>query len=273
MSVFIGKKKRILRCLFALVLGCVFFAFGTEARANGNVSADEIVSQPQNTQKQGKKSVRKAPVKKQVKKRPAKATKKPVRPQPVPAPMALSFLERGISLMEAKRYSQARPWLQRAVQEERRNPYAWYWYGMAHEKIGQMEQAQFFYARALELDPAFPPFVRVVTYPNGEGDRKALWDPRRPAQVYPVETVSNGVVVVPPGAPEATARPTRPPVDPLLPRVPVYVPPEPTTPVIFGDAEQPPVYVPPSFPAFSPVADDVEEQPESILKRYNALIE
>jgi tetratricopeptide (TPR) repeat protein len=254
MRVFIGKKY-IPRCLLVLALGCALLAFGTEACANGNVSADEIVSQPRSGQ--SKKNVRKAPIK-----RPARRKQqKPAAPsKPTPAPVAPSSLETGISLMEAKRYGQARPWLQKAVQEERRNPYAWYWYGMAHEKIGQMEQAQFFYARALDLDPAFPPFVRVVTYPDGDSDRKALWDPLRPAQVYPVETVSHGVAIVPPNAPEATTRPTRPPVDPLLPRVPVYVPPEPTTPVVPGDAQQPPVYVPPGFPGFMPISGDVERQ-------------
>jgi hypothetical protein len=32
----------------------------------------------------------------------------------------------------------------------------------------------------------------------------------------------------------------------MVPKVPVYVPPEPTEFVIPGDAEQPPVYVPPA---------------------------
>jgi tetratricopeptide (TPR) repeat protein len=260
MNIFIGNrrkneigKKCLIRPFFLLALACLLFVFGTEAHANGNVSADEVVS----PQSQVNKSVRKAPVKKPAQKTRKKQIK-PVPPRPVPVPARPSSLEVGVSLMDAKRYGQARPWLQKAVQEERRNPYAWYWYGMAHEKIGQIQQAQFFYARALDLDPAFPPFSRVVAYPDDDGDRKALWDPLRPARVYPVETTSRGMVIVPPGAQEATARPSRPAVDPMLPRVPVYVPPEPTNFVIYGDAEQPPVYVPPPFPGPRPVTGDVK---------------
>ncbi|MDR1377184.1 MAG: tetratricopeptide repeat protein [Synergistaceae bacterium] len=220
-----------------VVFLCVFFAFAPEVYANGNVSADEIVSQPQS-----KKSVRRAPIKrpaKKARKKPAAVKKAP----PMPTP-----LEIGISLVKEGRCEQARPWLQKAVMAERYNPNAWYWYGMVHEKMGQFQQAQFFYARTLALDPAFPPFARVVTYPD-EGDRKPLWDPLRPARIYPVETVvTRGVAIIPPSAPEATARPLYPPVDPEIPKVPRYVPPDPVEPIVPGDALQPPVYVPPSAP-------------------------
>jgi hypothetical protein len=232
-----GMKRRGALLLVWSVFVCAFFAFIPEVRANGNVSADELVSQPQ-----VKKSVRRAPIKRPAKKKPPKkpaATKK-APPTPVPTP-----LEIGISLLEDGRYEQARPWLQKAVQGERYNPYAWYWYGMVHEKLGQFQQAQFFYARTLALDPAFPPFVRVVAYP-AEGDRQPLWDPLRPPKVYPVETAVRGVAIVPPSAPEATVRPLYPPIDPEIPKVPLYVPPEPMEPIIPGDALQPPIYVPPS---------------------------
>jgi hypothetical protein len=222
-------------CVFMCAFVCDLFTFTAEVYANGNTSADDPVPQPQI-----KKSVRKAPIKRSAKRPVKKRAKKTVIVKKAPP----TSLETGIALMEKERYEQARPWLQKAVQEERRNPYAWYWYGMAHEKIGQFQQAQFFYARTLALDPAFPPFVRVTTYP--EGDRKPLWDPLRPPRVYPVETETRGVTGVPPSAPEATVRPPRPPVDPEIPKVPMYVPPEP--PVIPGDALQPPVYVPPSHP-------------------------
>ena len=219
-----------------IVLG-LLLAFATDVQANGNISADAPAPEPQI-----KKSVRKAPIRKPAVKK--TTVRKPVIRKAPPPPQP-SSLGRGISLMQAERYGQARPWLQKAVQEERRNPYAWYWYGMYHEKTGQFQQAQFFYTKALEEDPAFPPLSRIVTYPD-DGGKKALWDPRRPARVYPVETDTRGIVIVPPDASQAASRPSRPPIDPELPKVPVYVPPEPTTTLFSGDALQPPVYVPPS---------------------------
>lgn len=239
-----GIKRQVTFIFAWVVFFCAFFTFAAGVYANGNVSADEPASQPQI-----KRSVRRAPIR-----RPAKKTsKKPVivkEAPPMPTP-----LEIGISLVEEGRYVQARPWLQKAVQAERYNPNAWYWYGMVHEKMGQFQQAQFFYARTLALDPAFPPFARVVTYPD-EGDRKPLWDPLRPARVYPVETVTRGVAIIPPSAPEATVRPPYPPIDPEIPKVPRYVPPDPVEPIVPGDALQPPVYVPPSAPeSFAPVEE------------------
>ena len=47
--------------------------------------------------------------------------------------LRISSLRQGIALMREERYEAAYPWLQKAVQEERRNPEAWYWY----EKIGR----------------------------------------------------------------------------------------------------------------------------------------
>jgi hypothetical protein len=246
------NKQRRARGFIVVFLFFFFSAFpGAEAWANGNVSADLPISPGKAPiSADVNRSVRKAPVKRPprpVRKNPVAAGKTvQKKPQP-PKPKPLTPLERGISLMERNRYEEARPWLQRAVQEERRNPYSWYWYGMAHEKVGQYQQAQFFYARALEIDPAFPPFSRVVTYPN-EGDRVPLWDPRRPARVYSVETESRGVTVVPPGSSQATKYPSLPPIDPERPKAPVYVPPEPNQPFFPGDAAQPPVYVPPPPP-------------------------
>ncbi|MDR3230884.1 MAG: tetratricopeptide repeat protein [Synergistaceae bacterium] len=225
---------------FFFIFLCAVFFFTVEARANGDVSADAPVPPAE------KRSVRKAPIKKPVKK-PAKNVKKRA-PRPsakaVVKPPQPTSLERGIGLLEQERYTQARPWLQKAVQEERRNPWAWYWYGVAHERAGEFQQAQFFYTKALELDPVLPPLSRVVAWPDN-GERKPLWDPLRPARVYPIPTNDRGVAIIPPDAPQATRRPGRPPIDPERPRVPVYVPPEPTDPVFPGDAPQPPVYVPP----------------------------
>ncbi len=234
-------RKPVRGFLRVFVFGAMLFVFASlgfvpDVYANGNVSAD-MPSPPV------KKSVRKAPIRRPVKK---PAARKPVAPRKTPPqPPRLTSLERGIALMEQERYATARPWLQKAVQEERNNPNAWYWYGMAHEKMGQFGQAQFFYTRALEKDPAFPPLSRVAVYPD-DGQRKPLWDPLRPARVYPIPTNDLGVAVIPPDAPQATRRPARPAVDPDIPRVPVYVPPEPSSTLISGDAPQPPVYVPPS---------------------------
>ncbi|RRD63641.1 tetratricopeptide repeat protein [Fretibacterium sp. OH1220_COT-178] len=238
-------------CLVALDCAPIF--------ANGNVSAD-VPPPPL------KKSVRRAPIKKPAPK-PKKARKKP-RPAPAankkkaaPHPR-LSSLQQGIALMRQERYEAARPWLQKGVQEERRNPEAWYWYGMYHEKTAQFEQAQFFYRKAMALDPGFEPFSRVVAYP-GDGDRVPLWDPRRPARIYPVPTNDHGIAIIPPDAPQARRRPVRPPIDPELPKVPLYVPPEPGAASFGGDAWQPSVYVPPGRERMMEGGDPVYTPPES----------
>ncbi|MDR1048815.1 MAG: hypothetical protein LBL51_03590 [Synergistaceae bacterium] len=232
--------------LLCAVLSWTFPDAVPEARANGNVSADEPA--PASV----KKAVRKAPIRRP--KRKASKAPQPQRPAAVkkktpPQPPQPTSLERGIALMDAGRYGQAYPWLRKAVQEERRNPNAWYWYGLYHDTVGQYQQAQFFYVKALEQDPSFPPLSRVVTYP-GDGGRKALWDPLRPARLYPVETGYRDIQTVPPGSPEAAVLPARPPVDPEAPKAPIYIPPEPFTmgPAGMGSAGEeasPPVYVPP----------------------------
>jgi len=232
------RKAAFIAILGILSCSFIIFAFAAEAWANGVVSADEAPVAPD-----ARASVRRAPVRRPA----AQAAKQNARPsqaraQPQPQPPKVSSLQRGIALMEQERYGQARPWLQKAVQEERRNPWAWYWYGMWHDKNGQPQEAQFFYTRAVDLDPAFPPFVRVVTYPD-DGNRIPLWDPLRPARVYPVDTGGRGIAAAPPGSPQSASRPARPAIDPDLPKVPVYIPPEPS--YSPGDASQPPVYVPP----------------------------
>jgi hypothetical protein len=224
-----------------------------EARANGNVSADEPAPA------QVKKTVRKAPIRR-AKPKPKKAQQKPAAkkkapPAQVKKPPEPTSLERGIALMDAGRYNQAYPWLKKAVQEERRNPNAWYWYGLYHDTVGQYQQAQFFYVKALEQDPSFPLLSRVVTYPD-DGGRNALWDPLRPARLYPVETGYRDILTVPPGSPEAAALPARPPVDPETPQVPVYIPPEPLFTGGETNPSNPPVYVPP--PA---EPEDLEDSP------------
>jgi hypothetical protein len=228
--------KRIFRfTVLAVVLACAAFSFVSKSCANGDISADVPVPPAE------KRVVRRAPIKRPVKKKKA-AVRPRVKTSPtIPRPTSL---ERGTSLLEQERYTQARPWLQKAVQEERRNPWAWYWYGVVHERMGEFQQAQFFYTKAMELDPSFSPFSRVVTWPD-DGERKPLWDPLRPARVYPIPASSHGLTTIPPDAPEAAVRPGRPAVDPDIPKVPVYVPPEPSSALLPGNATQPPVYVPP----------------------------
>jgi hypothetical protein len=232
--------KTVLKFAFVLFFAALSWTLpdvAPEARANGNVSADEPAPAPRI-----KKAVRKAPIRKpgtKQKKTPRQpaAVKKELPPKP-PEPTSL---ERGVALMDEGRYRQAYPWLRKAVQEERRNPSAWYWYGLYHDIVGQYQQAQFFYVKALEQDPSFPLLSRVVTYPD-DGGRKALWDPLRPARLYPVETGYDDIRAVPPGSPEGAVFPARPPVDPEAPKVPIYIPPDP---LFEGGETNPPIYVPP----------------------------
>ena len=193
-----------------------------------------------------KRSVRKAPVKKSTpKKSTAKKSATTNAKKTTQAPAKLSSLQQGIALMKQERYEAARPFLQKAVQEERNNPEAWYWYGMYHEKTGAFSQAQYFYSKAVTIDPSFSPLSRVVNYP--EDDNKiALYDPKRPPRVYPVQVENNTATAVPAGSSQSKKLPSKPTAnDPDLPRVPVYTPPEPNSNPLDGDAWRPAVYVPP----------------------------
>lgn len=253
------SRKSIRRA--ASVFFCAFLAFLIGCGpvwGNGNVSADE-------TPPPVRKSVQKAPIKKA---RPAaKKAKKKVKPAPSKTGKKLSrprlsSLQQGMALMRQERYEAAYPWLQKAVQEERRNPEAWYWYGMYHERTAQFEEAQYFYRKAMELDPGFEPFSRVVAYP-GDGERVPLWDPKRPARIYPIPTSDHGIAIIPPDSPQARRRPVRPPIDPELPKVPVYTPPEPGAGPFDGDAWQPSVYVPPGRERLMEGGEPVYTPPET----------
>ena len=168
------------------------------------------------------------------KKAPAKKSSSSSRRRPVQA--RLTSLQKGIQLMQQERYEQAKPYLLKAIQEERNNPNAWYWYGVYHEKTGGFYQAQYFYSKAVTIDPAFEPLSRVVFYPE-DSEKTPLWDPKHPARVYPVETASVPMNVSKfPNAPD----------DPEVPEVPIYIPPEPGSSPLDGDSWNPVVYVPPS---------------------------
>ena len=188
-----------------------------------------------------KTQVKKKPAKKAApKKRTSKRTKTPAK---VSAPKP-SLLEQAIALMEQGNYETAKRYLLRAINLNRRDPNVWYWYGKYHEYTGNFYQAQFFYSKAVKLDPSFEKLSRVVYYPN-DPDKTPLWDPKRPARVYPVETSGRGVTTMTPDAIDRVTYPTA-PSDPELPKVPVYTPPEPGSSPLNGDEWAPSVYVPPS---------------------------
>lgn len=172
-----------------------------------------------------------------------RTTKKTSVKKPAPKKKAAvpkkSSLERGIELINAERYEAAKPYLLKAIQENKNDPNAWYWYGVYHDKTGGFYQAQYFYSKALAIDPAFEPLSRVVYYPE-DPEKTPLWDPKRPAQVYRVEVADNGMGLTP-----ANNLPSA-PNDPEFPKVPVYTPPAPGTSPLDGDAWQPGVYVPPA---------------------------
>ena len=260
----------------ALLLLFMSFAAGP-AWPNGNTTADA----PDPAAAPITKSIRKAPVKKRPARKTAakktaagktaKATAKTKARKAAPAART-SSLDRGIALMEQERYEAARPWLQKAVQENRRSAAAWYWYGMYHDRTGKFHEAQYFFTKAVQCDPTFEPLSRVMVYPN-DGEKNPLWDPKRPARIYPVPTDQSGVAIIPPDAPQARRRPARPPIDPDLPRVPAYMPPEPGATPADGDAWQPSVYVPPSSTRALEGGDPAYVPPGSLGGRTPGLAE
>ncbi len=250
--------------IFAILLCIIIFADLLEA---AEVVVDDstpympyperieiVVPAKETPQKTPAKKTASSKKKKTTKKAPAKknATKKTSAPKP-------SSLERGIALMKAERYNDAKPWLLKAIQENRNDPNAWYWYGVYHEKTGGFHQAQYFYSKAVTIDPAFEPLSRVVYYPN-DSEKTPLWDPKRPARVYPVATANDGMIIAGRGNfPSA-------PNDPEIPKVPVYVPPEPGANPTDGDAWSPAVYVPPSPEEISVNYETSVYNPQQIQK-------
>lgn len=195
---------------------------------------------PQNSQPENKAPAKKAPAKKSAPKKsaPKKSTssKKTTSTTKKKAPAKPSSLQMAIDLINQDRLEAAKPYLLKAIQQNRNDPNVWYWYGVYHEKIGAYHQAQYYYTKALKIDPTFDPLSRVVYYPEDE-NKTPLWDPKRPARVYPVETAS-----VPPNVSNIPQAPN----DPQVPGVPVYTPPEPGSSPLDGDSWRPAVYVPPS---------------------------
>ena len=227
--------------------------------------------QPQETQ-QPQPTPKKTPVKKVKKAAPKKKTqvrKTPVKKTQVKksAPVRKTSLQTGIELIQQDRYEQAKPYLLKAIQENRNDPNVWYWYGVYHEKTGGFYQAQYFYSKAVTIDPAFEPLSRVVFYPE-DPEKTPLWDPKRPARVYPVETAA---------VPLNISRLPNAPNDPEIPKVPVYTPPEPGSSPLDGDSWTPAVYVPPApeelqvldgqTPAYTPPQPGAVVADQSIVYR------
>lgn len=191
--------------------------------------------QPKNNAQKKAPTVKKKTTKKKATRKKTSAQKNTAKKA---APKKQTSLEKGIALMQEDRYEAAKPYLLKAIQENRSDPNAWYWYGVYHEKTGGFYQAQYFYSKAITIDPAFEPLSRVVYYPD-DSEKTPLWDPKRPARVYPVATKNDGVIIGQGNFPSA-------PNDPEIPNVPVYIPPEPGSSPLTGDNWAPAVYVPPN---------------------------
>ena len=193
-----------------------------------------------------------APKKKTPVKKPAPKKKTPAR-KPAQkkttakkSPVKPSSLQQAITLINQGRYKEAKQYLLSAINADRNNANVWYWYGVWHKKLGCFHEAQYFYTKALKINPSLEPLSRVVYYPD-DPDKIPLWDPKRPARVYPIETGNKNFTTVPPFARDSTNFPDA-PDDPVIPKVPVYVPPEPGSNPLEGDSWSPAVYVPPSPP-------------------------
>ena len=196
------------------------------------------------TQPQKPAPKKKAPVKKPAPKKKAPAKKPAPKAQTKKAPARSGSLQQAITLINQGRYKEAKPYLLNAINTNKNDANVWYWYGVWHEKLGCFHEAQYFYTKALKINPSFEPLSRVAYYPE-DPDKIPLWDPKRPARVYPVETGNKNFTTVPPFARDSTSFPEA-PNDPVIPKVPVYTPPEPGSTPLEGDAWSPAVYVPPS---------------------------
>ncbi len=220
--------------------------------ATPSYSADDdstpYMPYPEQSQTQPKPS-KPAPKKKTPAKKPAPKKRTPAK-KPAPkkttprAPSKPNSLQQAITLINQGRYNEAKPYLLNAINTDKNDANVWYWYGVWHEKLGCFHEAQYYYTKALKINPSFEPLSRVAYYPN-DPDKTPLWDPKRPARVYPVDTGDRNFTRVPPFGRDSTNFPDA-PNDPVIPRVPVYTPPEPGSTPLDGDSWNPAVYVPPS---------------------------
>ena len=242
------KKIFCFFCFFCLVFIETSFAQDDDSTPYMPYAIPQRVgtdqASPQNTQPSATQKTASAK-KSSSKKKTAPAKKKTASASKKTAASRMSSLQQGIALMQQTKYEAARPYLLKAIQEEKNNPNAWYWYGVYHERTGGYHQAQYFYAKAVTIDPAFEPLSRIVFQPN-DSDKTPLWDPKRPARVYEIQASNTGGIgSVTPNSLGLSSFPSA-PNDPETPRVPVYVPPDPGTSPLNGDSWNAGIYVPPS---------------------------
>ena len=138
-------------------------------------------------------------------KAPKKGKKKPVLPKkaprplpkPSPTPKPPTLLEQGRRLHDQRFFTRALDILKQAIALEPKNADCWFAIGETYEALGFFDEAQHAYKRTLELAPNHPELSRILMYP-GSGEKKPLWDPKRPARISEIPPVTAGFVILPP---------------------------------------------------------------------------
>ncbi len=155
--------------------------------ANG-VIHHESETQPKPPQKAPKKS----------KKKPVLPKKAPLPlPKPSPTPRPPTLLEQGRRLHDQRFFTRALAILKQAIALEPKNADCWFTIAETYEALGFFDEAQSAYKRTLELAPNHPELSRILMYPGG-GEKKPLWDPKRPARISEIPPVTAGFVILPP---------------------------------------------------------------------------
>jgi len=138
-------------------------------------------------------------------KAPKKGKKKPVLPKkaprplpkPSPTPKPPTLLEQGRRLHDQRFFTRALDILKQAIALEPNNADCWFTIAGTYEALGFFDEAQSAYKRTLELAPNHPELSRILMYPGG-GEKKPLWDPKRPARISEIPPVTAGFVILPP---------------------------------------------------------------------------
>lgn len=155
--------------------------------ANG-VIHHESETQPKPPQKAPKKG----------KKKPVLPKKAPLpHPKPSPTPRPPTLLEQGRRLHDQRFFTRALDILKQAIALEPKNADCWFAIAETYEALGFFDEAQGAYKRTLELAPNHPELSRILMYP-GSGEKKPLWDPKRPARISEIPPVTAGFVILPP---------------------------------------------------------------------------
>jgi tetratricopeptide (TPR) repeat protein len=86
------------------------------------------------------------------------------------------FNDIGAYLIDLERYEEAIPWLEKATRSQRYASYHYPWFnlGRAYEALGQREQAECSFRKAMEIAPEFCPAVDAL-------ERISRFDGRQPA--------------------------------------------------------------------------------------------